>query len=96
MQEVKELLVHVCSKNDSQQPWYREHDTPERNAKARKAFEALMTVTLRKPTSAEYRRFSEEVKHRAAIMYPNFTYGEEEVHLYLTTYLGLLLGLLFI
>ncbi|PVD36154.1 hypothetical protein C0Q70_03127 [Pomacea canaliculata] len=68
------------SKNDSQQPWYREHDTPERNAKARKAFEALMTVTLRKPTSAEYRRFSEEVKHRAAIMYPNFTYGEEEVN----------------
>lgn len=49
----------------------------ERNQKARKAYEALMTVTLRKPTSPEYRNFSEEVKKRAGN--DSFAYGEDEV-----------------
>lgn len=68
-----------CSKNESTKPWYREGDTPERNEKAKKAYEALMTVTLRKPTSPEYKNFSMEVKRRAKEKYENFTYGEEEV-----------------
>ncbi|XP_048251029.1 atrial natriuretic peptide receptor 1-like isoform X2 [Haliotis rufescens] len=68
------------SKNESEASWYREDDPPERNEKARKAYEALMTVTLRKPTSPAYRKFSEEVKRRAQVMYPDFTYGEEEVN----------------
>ncbi|XP_041349917.1 atrial natriuretic peptide receptor 1-like isoform X1 [Gigantopelta aegis] len=68
------------SKNDSEKPWYRADDTDERNAKARKAYTALMTVTLRKPTSPEYKTFSKEVKKRARAMYENFTYGEEEVN----------------
>ncbi|ESO90424.1 hypothetical protein LOTGIDRAFT_191857, partial [Lottia gigantea] len=68
------------SKNASERPWYRENDTEERNDKARKAYDALMTVTLRKPNSPEYRMFSEEVKKRAKTMYNNFTYGEEEVN----------------
>ncbi|XP_071098571.1 atrial natriuretic peptide receptor 1-like [Haliotis cracherodii] len=68
------------SKNQSARPWYREDDSEERNAKARKAFEAVMTVTLRKPDSPEYHNFSEEVKRRASLMYKNFTYGEEEVN----------------
>lgn len=38
-----------------------------------------MTVTLRKPDSEEYKKFSEEVKRRAQDDYNNFTYGEEEV-----------------
>ncbi|GFN88712.1 guanylate cyclase [Plakobranchus ocellatus] len=68
------------SKNASEQPWYRADDTDERNAQARKAYEALMTVTLRKPTSDEYRSFSNQVKERALDMFPNFTYGEDEVN----------------
>ncbi|XP_053387549.1 atrial natriuretic peptide receptor 1-like isoform X2 [Mercenaria mercenaria] len=68
------------SKNESKKPWYRENDTKERNDNARKAYEALMTVTLRKPTSPEYKNFSSEVKRRAKIRYENFTYGEEEVN----------------
>ncbi|XP_052264971.1 atrial natriuretic peptide receptor 1-like isoform X4 [Dreissena polymorpha] len=68
------------SKNESTKPWYREGDTPERNEKAKKAYEALMTVTLRKPTSPEYKNFSMEVKRRAKEKYENFTYGEEEVN----------------
>ncbi|KAL3886487.1 hypothetical protein ACJMK2_026472, partial [Sinanodonta woodiana] len=68
------------SKNESERPWHRENDTDERNKKAKKAYEALMTVTLRKPTSNEYREFSDEVKRRAKTKYENFTYGEEEVN----------------
>ncbi|ESP02584.1 hypothetical protein LOTGIDRAFT_237906 [Lottia gigantea] len=68
------------SKNASQTPWYKADDTPERNEAARLAYDALMTVTLRKPTSPEYKTFSEEVKRKAKELYPNFTYGEEEVN----------------
>uniref|UniRef100_A0A2C9JTI9 Guanylate cyclase n=1 Tax=Biomphalaria glabrata TaxID=6526 RepID=A0A2C9JTI9_BIOGL len=71
-------LLH--SDNATAKPWYRPNDTEENNRKARKAYESLMTVTLRKPTSENYKNFSEEVKRRAAKMYPNFTYGEQEVN----------------
>jgi len=60
-------------------PWYRVNDTQERNEKARKAYEALMTVTLRKPDSEEYKNFSDEVKARAQQIYGENIYGEEEV-----------------
>ena len=63
----------------SERPWHSDNDTAERNEKARKAYESLMTVTLRKPTSPEYRTFSNLVKKRAERKYPNFTYGEDEV-----------------
>jgi atrial natriuretic peptide receptor A len=46
---------------------------------AKRAFEALMTVTLRKPDSEEYKKFSEEVKRRARKEYGDSIYGEEEV-----------------
>ncbi|XP_076448288.1 atrial natriuretic peptide receptor 1-like [Babylonia areolata] len=66
----------------SDRPWYRKEDSAERNEKARKAYEALMTVTLRKPTSPAYQHFSKTVKEKAENMYghENFTYGEEEVN----------------
>ncbi|KAI8771798.1 receptor-type guanylate cyclase gcy-28, partial [Biomphalaria glabrata] len=64
------------SKNSSERPWYNESDTAERNDMAKKAYEALMTVTLRKPTNEKYREFSQDVKRRAEQR--NFTYGEDE------------------
>lgn len=60
-------------------PWYRANDTAARNEKARKAYESLMTVSLRKPTSPEYENFSREVINRAKNESQNFTYGEDEV-----------------
>ncbi|KAK2143904.1 hypothetical protein LSH36_801g03048 [Paralvinella palmiformis] len=39
-----------------------------------------MTVTLRKPDSEEYKKFSEEVKRRARQEYGDSIYGEEEVN----------------
>lgn len=69
------------SKAKLERPWHRDNDTVERNAKARKAYEALMTVTLRKPDSDEYRKFSDEVKRRGRKEYGDKTiYGEEEVN----------------
>ena len=62
-----------------EKPWYRANDTNERNEKAMKAYEALMTVTLRKPDSEEYKNFSDEVKQRALKEYGENIYGDEEV-----------------
>ena len=45
--------------------WQRETDTPEENEKAKQAFRALMTFTLRKPHTKAYEKFAEEVKLRA-------------------------------
>ncbi|GFR92444.1 guanylate cyclase [Elysia marginata] len=70
------------SKETLEQSWYRADDTPERNAQAQKAFEALMTLTLKKPGSQDYRRFSREVKNRAMAMVPDFDNGEEEVNFF--------------
>ena len=42
-----------------------------------------MTVTLRKPTSKEYKNFSMAVKQRAKLKNITFTYGEEEVSILL-------------
>ena len=67
------------SKNQIEKPWYRRNDTDERNDKARRAYQALMTVTLRKPDSTEYHKFSEEVKRRAREQYGDHIYGKEEV-----------------
>ncbi len=84
------MLKYVFHPSDkaTARPWYNASDTEERNAKARKAYEALMTVTLRKPTSPEYRNFSREVKARASQMYTNFTYGEQEVSHTVTSWEG--------
>jgi len=69
----------LCSKSKLTKPWYRASDTAERNAMARKACEAVLTVTLRKPDSAEYKRFSDEVKARAKREYNETISGDEEV-----------------
>ena len=75
------FFFHHSSEKKEDKPWEREDASPEENAKAKKAFEALMTVTLRKPTSPEYKNFSKTVIEKAETMYKdeNFTYGEEEV-----------------
>lgn len=45
-------------------PWYDETDKDnDRNEKARKAYQALLTITTRKPEDEEYQKFSDEVKN---------------------------------
>ncbi|XP_077994026.1 atrial natriuretic peptide receptor 1-like isoform X3 [Glandiceps talaboti] len=57
-------------------PWKR---NDERDQDAKKAYEALMTVTLLQPSSPEYMEFSDEVKLRAKRDY-NFTYEDDVVN----------------
>ena len=42
-------------------PWHSDQDDEERNARARKAYTALLTVTARTPDNEDYRNFSNEV-----------------------------------
>jgi len=73
------MCTVLSSKSKLAKPWHRANDTAERNEKARKAFEAVLTVTLRKPDSPEYRRFSDDVKARALREYNETIGGDEEV-----------------
>jgi len=46
---------------------------------AKRAYESLMTITLRKPDNDRYRNFSEQVKEIAKQRYGDTTYGDGEV-----------------
>ncbi|VEL40756.1 unnamed protein product [Protopolystoma xenopodis] len=59
-------------------PWYRMDAPEEENLRAREAYRALMTVTIRKPKSRAYQEFTEEVKRRALHDY-GYDYSREEV-----------------
>ena len=53
--------IFASLKKDSK-PWYNATDEPERNEKARKAYQALLTITSKKPEDEEYTQFSNQVK----------------------------------
>ncbi|XP_070155770.1 atrial natriuretic peptide receptor 1 isoform X4 [Polyergus mexicanus] len=73
------------SDNDSTEPWRIDGDTDERNEKARKAYQALLTVTARTPDNMEYLNFSREVKSLAQSKY-NFTFGNSSVSTFVTAF----------
>lgn len=76
----------MCSSdNNSKEPWRMEDDTDERNEKARKAYQALLTVTARTPDNLEYLNFSREVKSLAQSKY-NFTFGNSSVSTFVTAF----------
>lgn len=54
--------IFASLKKDSK-PWYVADDTDERNDKARKAYQALLTITTKKPDTTEYNNFSTQVKY---------------------------------
>ncbi|XP_076336084.1 atrial natriuretic peptide receptor 1-like isoform X1 [Tachypleus tridentatus] len=73
------------SKKESEIPWLRKSDTEERNVQARKAYEALLIVTARKPETLDYAEFSQTVKNTAKTNF-GFDYGEEEVNTFVTAF----------
>ncbi|XP_013787859.1 atrial natriuretic peptide receptor 3-like, partial [Limulus polyphemus] len=73
------------SKKENANPWMRKGDSQTRNKRARKAYEALLTVTARKPETPEYAEFSRTVKDIAKKKF-GFDYGEEEVNTYVTAF----------
>lgn len=67
-------------------PWENRTDTKERNDRARKAYEALLTVTVRPPPdSGEYNSFDAMVKEKAIAKF-NFSYGDEPVNPFVTAF----------
>lgn len=42
--------------------WYNASDTAKNNERAKKAYDAVLTVTTRAPTGDQYRDFSDEVR----------------------------------
>lgn len=74
-----------CSDNNTKEPWHVQSDSEERNEKARKAYQALLTVTTRTPDNVEYLNFSREVKSLAQSRY-NFTFGNSSVSTFVTAF----------
>ena len=60
-------------------------DSEERNARARRAYQALLTVTIRTPDNEEYLNFSREIKELAKNEY-NFTFGNGSVSTFVTAF----------
>ena len=73
------------SDGNTKEPWRLEGDSRERNEKARKAYQALLTVTTRTPDNVEYLNFSREVKQLAQSRY-NFTFGNSSVSTFVTAF----------
>ncbi|XP_034940599.1 atrial natriuretic peptide receptor 1-like isoform X1 [Chelonus insularis] len=73
------------SDNNSKEPWRMEGDTDERNEKARKAYQALLTVTARTPDNEEYLNFSREVKSLAQRKY-NYTFGNSSLSTFVAAF----------
>jgi len=56
-------------------PWFEQDDNNDRNEKAKKAYQALLTITTRKPEDEEYQKFSDEVKIAYSDIYHRVVFG---------------------
>ncbi|XP_046625921.1 atrial natriuretic peptide receptor 1 isoform X2 [Neodiprion virginianus] len=77
--------IELSSSDSNTEPWRVEGDSDGRNEKAKKAYQALLTVTARTPDNLEYENFSREVKHLAQKNY-NFTFGNSSVSTFVTAF----------
>ncbi|KAG8180773.1 hypothetical protein JTE90_023742 [Oedothorax gibbosus] len=75
----------LMSQLQSKQPWYRPGDSDDRNDRARKAYEALLTVTASVPDTDEYKNFRREVTEIAKRDF-NFHYEEDGVNTFVTAF----------
>ncbi|XP_066977790.1 atrial natriuretic peptide receptor 1-like [Macrobrachium rosenbergii] len=67
--------------SENNKPWYNASDTDESNEMAKKAYEALLTVTTRKPTGGHYKNFSAQVRQIAEDEF-GYRYEEDSVNPY--------------
>ncbi|XP_050711339.1 atrial natriuretic peptide receptor 1-like isoform X2 [Eriocheir sinensis] len=63
-------------------PWYNESDTDERNEMAKKAYQSVLMVTARSPSSDRYRNFSTQVKKIAREEFEYSAYEDDTVNAY--------------
>ncbi|CAG7700229.1 unnamed protein product [Allacma fusca] len=75
-----------ANQNESHRPWHRADDTLENNDRAKRAYEALLTVTVPPPPKTdEYITFDQEVKRNALEKF-NFSFGDESVNPFVTAF----------
>ena len=72
------MLLLLISQKFLEKQWFRQSDTEERNERARKAYEMVLTLTLSKPLSAKYMDFSKRVKERTIQDFGKNIYGHDE------------------
>ncbi|XP_065320098.1 receptor-type guanylate cyclase gcy-28-like isoform X3 [Gordionus sp. m RMFG-2023] len=78
--------IELFNKPDHKNPiWEVEKDGTEINAKAKIAYEALFTLTMRMPDNEEYRKFSGQVKEISKRVY-GFDYGTENVNAFVSAF----------
>lgn len=77
--------IELFNSMNTHTPWYVKNDTDERNARAKKAYTALLTVTARTPNNEAYLNFSYEVKRLAEERY-NFSFGNDSVSTFVTAF----------
>ncbi|XP_077563674.1 atrial natriuretic peptide receptor 1-like isoform X3 [Haemaphysalis longicornis] len=66
--------------------WTKGVDDPMRQRRLREAFESLMIISLMQPVSAEYMRFSDEVKQRSLTKYKLSNYNEQVVNYFTASF----------
>lgn len=82
----KMIKILIFSLQKGYKPWENRNDTAERNLRARRAYEAVLTVTVRPPPdSEEYNSFDTMVKEKAISKF-NFSYGDEPVNPIVTAF----------
>lgn len=79
-------MFYYSSLKKGYTPWYHPNETQENNDRAKRAYEALLTVTVRPPPdSEEYVHFDKEVKELALRKF-NFSFGDEPVNPFVTAF----------
>ena len=74
------------SPRNSYKPWLSKNDTEENNDRAKRAYEALLTLTVRPPPNTpEYMEFDDNVRKKALAEF-NFTFGDEPVNPFVTAF----------
>ncbi|XP_026465471.1 atrial natriuretic peptide receptor 1-like isoform X2 [Ctenocephalides felis] len=71
------IELYTSMTSASLKPWYNPQDSDENNVRARRAYEALLTVTAQTPDDQQYREFSQQVKSLSKSKY-NYTFNEQE------------------
>ena len=79
------MMDSYCSRDDSlYRPWYSPASSQDENERAKRAYEAVLTVTARSSDTDEYSEFSDRVKQlsREKFGYPY----EEEVNTFVANF----------
>ncbi|XP_063236089.1 atrial natriuretic peptide receptor 1-like [Bacillus rossius redtenbacheri] len=79
------IELFSSTNEDSLMPWHAGDDSDANNERAKRAYQALLTVTAPTPDTSAYRDFSREVERLASRRY-NYTLQERSVSTFVTAF----------